>query len=325
MAKKIIFSRLFMMLEVKNLHLSFAHDSEEFEVLRGISFSVRAGEKVALVGESGCGKSMTGYAITRLPPTNEAMIRGEILFNGEPVVSSDKRIAYIFQDPVASLNPVMKIERQLKEACTEMHSSSERLIEMLRAVDLNNPSAVLKAYPCELSGGMCQRVMIAMALAREPELLIADEPTTALDVTTQADVMDLIIRVAEERKMSLLLITHNLALVANRYDTVHVLYVGEIVESGPVRNVLSSPMHPYTQGLIGAIPRITANKVTEFHDIPGSVPSVKEIKNYCQREDGTSCAFRSRCQYVTEKCCAAVRPEITGDGRLVKCVLRRGQ
>ncbi len=287
--------------------------------MRGIDFELNKGQKTALVGESGCGKSMTALSVTRLAPTDKATITGEIKFNGNPIRNPHPKIAYIFQDPIASLNPVMRIGRQLKEACKIAGTSDKNLIELLASVDLPNPAAIMKSYPCELSGGMCQRVMIAMGLAREPELLIADEPTTALDVTTQSDVMDLIVRVTKEREMGLLMSTHNLGLVKGRCDSIHVLYAGQIVESGSVAEVTKNPLHPYTQGLLAAIPKIDLGKRQEFCDIPGTVPSPKEIATLCKADGGTSCSFRPRCKYATDACASAVQL-IKNDCRACRCI-----
>ena len=256
------------LLEVENLALSFQADGEDIPVLRGVSFRVGRGERVALVGESGCGKSMTLLALTRLPPAGGAAISGTIRFCGEPLFAPHPRIAYIFQDPVASLDPVMRIGAQLREAASGVsgrgtpapgrHALDAEIADTLRAVDLRDPEAVMRSFPCELSGGMCQRAMIAMALLRKPDLLVADEPTTALDATTQADVMALLDRIVRERGMALLISTHNLGLVARLCDTVNVFYAGQIVESGSARDVTEHPLHPYTRGLLAAVPKISA-------------------------------------------------------------------
>lgn len=299
------------LLEVKNLVLEFGSADERVPVLRGVSFAVRRGERVALVGESGCGKSMTLLALTRLPPTDAASISGEVIFEGSPLVAPHRQIAYIFQDPMASLDPVMRIGRQLREAqgmIGESRKAIDRQIaETLSSVDLKEPEAIMKAFPCELSGGMCQRVMIAMALLRKPALLVADEPTTALDATTQADVMSLLDQVVRERKMALLISTHNLGLVERMCDKVNVFYAGQIVESGESKAVVANPKHPYTQGLIAAVPRITAGGVAELRDIPGEVPSPREIAQRFRLSDGGwACAFRPRCPRASscksEKC-----------------------
>ena len=203
---------------------------------------------------------------------------------------------------MASLNPVMKVGAQMREAFRAAGRTEEGAADLLAGVGLPDPRAILSAYPCELSGGMCQRVMIAMALAGEPELLVADEPTTALDVTTQAEVMDLIGRIVRERSMALLLATHNLGLVSGRCDTVNVLYAGQIVETGPVAETLSHPRHPYTHGLLHAVPRIADGRANRLRDIPGTVPSPAEIASMA------GCAFAPRCPLADDICRAQPPP-----------------
>ncbi len=286
------------LLEVEDLRVRFG----DCEVVRGVSLTVREGECVALVGESGCGKSMTSLALTRLPPTDVAAVSGSVRFCGKPVTGPVRGVAYVFQDPLASLNPVMRIGAQMREAFKVAGRTDNGAADLLAGVGLPNPHAILAAYPCELSGGMCQRVMIAMALAGEPRLLVADEPTTALDVTTQAEVMDLVGRIVRERAMSLLLSTHNLGLVAGRCDTVNVLYAGQIVETGPVAATLASPRHPYTRGLIRAVPRIEDGRANRLRDIPGTVPSPAEIAAM------RGCAFAPRCALATDICRAEPPP-----------------
>ena len=306
------------LLEVENLGLGFGGAG----ILRGVSFGVGPGERVALVGESGCGKSMTLHALTRLPPTDAAEVTGEVRFMGAPLRGPHPRISYVFQDPMASLDPVMRIGRQLREACVEpgegRAARDARIAETLRAVDLRDPDAVMRSFPCELSGGMCQRAMIAMALLRNPALLVADEPTTALDATTQADVMALLGRVVRERGMALLLATHNITLVAGMCDTVNVFYAGQIVESGPAREVAGNPLHPYTRGLMAAVPRISGRRAADLCDIPGEVPSPAEIEAECRRDGGWACAFRPRCAFAEPGCGAALAPRRLG-GRTVVC------
>lgn len=253
--------------------------------VRDVSFRIPRGGKIALVGESGCGKSLTALAIGGL--VDRAEITGTV--EGSP------KISYIFQNPMQSLNPVMRTGRQVAEALPPGRSrrdAKRRVEELFVSVGLD-PSAV-KKYPCELSGGQCQRVMIAMAIASEPELLIADEPTTALDVTTQRDVLDLIERVSEKNGTAVLLITHNLGLVSRYSDFVNVMYAGRIVEAGPVPEVLSSPRHPYTAGLIAAVPRLDAPKDAPLGDIPGTVPPPWGWPS--------GCAFHPRCPKAREEC-----------------------
>ena len=273
-------------LEVEHLRVAFRTEKGISVPVRDVSFSIAENGRVALVGESGCGKSLTALTLGGL--VDRAEITGKI--------SRPPRIAYVFQNPMQSLNPVMRIASQLREAIPAnrtVRQSNNRTIEhLLSSVGL--PPETEGKYPCELSGGQQQRVMIAMALAQEPDLLIADEPTTALDVTTQREVLDLIGRIADERKMAVLLITHNLGLVARYSKFVNVMYAGEIVERGEVKAVLSNPRHPYTQGLLAAVPRLDAPKDAPLADIPGTVPPPTAWP--------TGCAFHPRCKFAKPEC-----------------------
>lgn len=266
-----------MILEVKNLRIAFKMENRLSVPVRGVSFSIPEEGRIALVGESGCGKSLTALSLGGL--VERAEISGDII--GKP------KIAYVFQNPMQSLNPVMRVGRQIEEA--------GEIGDLLAAVGL--PSKAANKYPCELSGGQQQRVMIAMALAQKPDLLIADEPTTALDVTTQREVLDLIYRVAAERKMAVLLITHNLGLVSRYAHFVNVMYAGEIVEAGETHKLLSHPRHPYTQGLVAAVPRLDAPKDAPLADIPGTVPPPWNWP--------VGCAFHPRCPKFKPECAAA--------------------
>ena len=272
-----------MLLKVSHLRVAFRTEKGVSVPVRDVSFEIPEDGRVALVGESGCGKSVTSLAIGGL--VDRAEISGTI--EGAP------RIAYVFQNPMQSLNPVMRVGAQVAEGMRcKVQGSRSKVGELLKAVGL--PEGMERKYPCEMSGGQQQRVMIAMALAQEPDLLIADEPTTALDVTTQREVLDLIARVATMRQMAVLLITHNLGLVS-RYSTfVNVMYAGEIVERGAVRSVLDSPRHPYTQGLIAAVPRLDAPKDAPLADIPGTVPPPTNWP--------TGCAFHPRCKFAKTEC-----------------------
>lgn len=257
-----------MLLEVKGLRISFG----DAVPVRNVSFTVPRRGRVAIVGESGCGKSLTALSLWKSHP--------------------EVKLAYVFQNPMESLNPVMKIGDQIREAAKGI--SRDEVVELLRRTGLENPQRVYSAYPCRLSGGQCQRAMIAMALAAKPDLLVADEPTTALDVTTQCEVLELIDSLAEENAMAVLLITHNLGLVAGRMDFVNVMYAGEIVESGPVEEVLSNPRHPYTQGLLKAVPAIDAPMDAPLADIPGTVPPPDDWPS--------GCAFHPRCPFAMDIC-----------------------
>ncbi len=274
-----------MILEVENLRVEFAIDGRRSIPVNGVSFSVPKGARVALVGESGCGKTLTALAVGSL--VDRAKVSGGIKLHG--------KISYIFQNPMQSLDPVMRVGNQIMEGMDASLPSSRRKEfsqELLEAVGL--PRALVRRYPCELSGGQQQRVMIASALAQNPQMLVADEPTTALDVTTQKEVLDLIDRVAGERKMAVLLITHNLGLVSRYSSYVNVMYAGKIVESGEVKSVLASPRHPYTKGLIAAVPRIDAPQDAPLVDIPGTVPPPWAWPQ--------GCAFHPRCRNALPEC-----------------------
>ena len=288
-----------LLLQVRNLRIAFRMEGRLSVPVRNVSFDVPANGRVALVGESGCGKSLTALALGGL--VDRAEIGGEI--NGSP------RIAYIFQNPMQSLNPVMRVGKQIGEGMCRRSRLSRPLSQvprpkaaakdvvcrLLESVGLSASAA--RKFPCEMSGGQQQRVMIAMALAQSPDLLVADEPTTALDVTTQRDVLDLVYRIADERRMSVLLITHNLGLVARYARFVNVMYAGEVVESGEVSEVLHNPRHPYTHGLIAAVPRLDAPKDAPLADIPGTVPPPWAWPS--------GCAFHPRCPKARPECASS--------------------
>ena len=281
-----------MLLTVEGLSIAFRLEGRISVPVRGVSFEIPENGRVALVGESGCGKSLTALALGGL--VDRAKITGKII--GSP------RIAYVFQNPMQSLNPVMRVGAQIEEglarsraeAAGRYMSDTEEICSLLAAVGL--PKGTDRKYSCEMSGGQQQRVMIAMALAQSPDLLIADEPTTALDVTTQKEVLDLIARIADERGMAVLLITHNLGLVARYSRDVNVMYAGEIVEKGTVPEILRSPRHPYTQGLLAAVPRLDAPKDAPLADIPGTVPPPTDWPR--------GCAFHPRCPKARPECSA---------------------
>lgn len=269
-------------LEVSNLRVAFQIGSTRSVPVRNVSFTVGQGQRVALVGESGCGKSLTALAIGGL--IDRAQISGNIY---RP---RNLRIAYIFQNPMESLNPTMRVGAQIAEAMPQ--DSKDTPEDLLAAVGL--PREAAKKYPCEMSGGQQQRAMIAMGLAQRPGLLVADEPTTALDVTTQREVLDLVRKLADERDMAVLFITHNLGLVAEYSDYVHVMYAGSIVESGEVAQVLAEPHHPYTKGLLAAVPSLAAPRDAPLVGIPGTVP---QPTNWPQ-----GCAFHPRCPVKRASC-----------------------
>ena len=293
------------LLQVEDLGVRFRRDGVETTPVRGVSLTLAAGEHLALVGESGCGKSMTCLALTGLAPTDRAERTGCVRFLGCNLLTADAAairairgrdgIAYIFQDPAASLNPVMRVGEQITECLNgPRRERMTEAVRLLSRVGLPEPERAARVYPGALSGGMQQRAMVAMALACRPRLLIADEPTTALDVTTQRQVLDLIDQVARETRMAVLLVTHNLGLVAGRADRVAVMYAGQVVETGRVADVLRDPRHPYTAGLLGAVPRLDAPRDRKLVGIPGTVPAPDRWPS--------GCAFEPRCEKRLEAC-----------------------
>jgi peptide/nickel transport system ATP-binding protein len=314
-------------LEVRNLSTTLFTRRGEMKAVDGLSLSVAAGETVALVGESGCGKSMSALSIMRLLPDPPArLVGGTVNLNGRDIASvpeetmlgiRGKEIGMIFQDPMSSLNPVATVEKQIAEvlmAHTELGRSQARVRahELLEQVGMPDAARRLDAYPHQLSGGMCQRVMIAMAIACSPSVLIADEPTTALDVTVQAQVLALLKRLQAEQGMAMIFITHDLGVVAETADRVVVMYAGRKVEEAAVDDLFERPLHPYTAGLIGATPVPGAERAKRLADIPGMVPPLNALP--------AGCAFAPRCPRVMDRC-RQEKPALTapGPGRLVAC------
>ena len=287
------------MLEVEDLTVSFNSYLGQVQAVRGVSFKVERGETVAIVGESGCGKSVTAQAIMQLTPSLTSQVTGSVIFEDENLLKKSKRamrkirgqkMGMIFQDPMTSLNPTMRIGKQIREAGV----SRDEALELLELVEISSPEKRLLQYPHELSGGMRQRVMIAIALACNPKLLIADEPTTALDVTIQAQILELIKNIQKERGMSLILITHDLGIVAGSCDRVLVMYGGKIVESGSVDQIFQSPAHPYTKGLLRSVPRLDMDSSKVLEPIEGTPPSLLQPPQ--------GCAFCARCDQAMRIC-----------------------
>ena len=301
------------LLEIKNLRLDFVNSEGGARAVDGVSLTLDAGETVCLVGESGCGKSITAQSIARLVPSPPAnYVSGEILLNGRDVLkmtSEELRsirggvVSYVFQEPGAALNPVFRIGAQIKESL-KLHqpqkANDTEVIRLLKLVGIPAPEARLKNYPFEMSGGMQQRVMIAMALASEPKLLVADEPTTALDVTIQAQILDLLRDLKERLGMAILLITHNLGIVGDIADRVAVMYAGQIVELAPARELLRRPLHPYTRALMASVPKLGGD-ATRLTTIPGNVPRIGNFPSGCR--------FAPRCPLAREECGKAL-PEL---------------
>ncbi|NRA63849.1 MAG: ABC transporter ATP-binding protein [Pseudobacteriovorax sp.] len=297
-------------LTVSQLETTFTTDMGEVKAVDGVSFSVDPGKTLGLVGESGSGKSVTALSITQLLPRPSARISGgSIIFEGQELVGASPEtlqnirgggIATIFQEPMTALNPVKTIGSQVLEAILRNKvgltkaKSYDLGIEWLERVGISDPSQRWKEYPHQLSGGMRQRVMIAMALAGEPRLLIADEPTTALDVTIQAQILDLLRSLQKEFQVAMLFITHDLGVVANLCDHVAVMYAGEIIEAASVRSIFHNPGHPYTQGLIGAIPKLDGVRKTRLATITGMVPALGQMPRGCR--------FSNRCEFAKDLC-----------------------
>lgn len=294
------------LLEITNLNVSFHLQGKTIYAVRGVSFFVNKGETVALVGESGCGKSVTAQSILKLIPS--ASCSGSILFNkNDLIVASEKKmeeirgrdIGMVFQDPMSSLNPTMKIGAQMIEGLIRHRKickkeALNRAVEMLSLVGINQPETRINQYPFEFSGGMRQRVVIAMALICEPQLLIADEPTTALDVTVQAQILKLLKELKQTQNTSLLVITHDLGIVAGICDRVVVMYAGKIAEVGTVDQIFYQPQHPYTQALLKAIPKLGKDKKTPLLPIMGSPPDLAHPP--------MGCPFHPRCAHVMKVC-----------------------
>ena len=317
-----------VVLEVKNLRTYFHVKEGVARAVDGVSFKLSEGETLGLVGESGCGKTVTSLSILKLLDVPPAEYRaGEILFEGRDLLQTGekemrrvrgKTISMIFQEPMTSLNPVMSIGFQIEEVLLthqKMRSASarDRAVELLTMVGIPSPRRRLEDFPHKLSGGMRQRVMIAMALACKPKVLIADEPTTALDVTIQAQILDLMNQLQTDLGASILLITHDLGVIAETADRVAVMYAGRIVEEAGVKTIFKHPAHPYTQGLLKSIPRIDEEqRPRRLSEIPGRVP------NLCFLPHG--CAFFDRCPVGFEQC-RAERPQLEpiADGHLVSC------
>jgi peptide/nickel transport system ATP-binding protein len=294
-------------LSVRDLSVSFElEDDGTMHAVDKLSFDLSPGEILGIVGESGCGKSVTTMAMLRLLPA-AARVSGHVLFGGTDLLSLSERrlrrirgddISFVFQEPMTSLNPLFTIGHQITETLRKHTAISrkgarERALELLTLVRIADPERRLGEYPHQLSGGMCQRAMIAMAIACEPKILIADEPTTALDVTIQAEILDLLRDIRDRLGMAVILITHNLGVVADIADRVLVMYAGRKIEEGPVDELFRSPRHPYTGGLLAAVPRLD-RRPPRLAEIPGQVPSLRELPMFC--------AFADRCPNVGERC-----------------------
>ena len=318
------------LLEIRDLRVTFATRAGEAKAVDGVNLALDVGKTLGVVGESGCGKTMTALSVLRLiPPAGR--LDGEIVFDGRNLLALSERemrdvrgndIAMIFQEPMSSLNPVFTVGNQIAEA-VRLHqglgraAARAKAIEMLRLVEIAEPERRVDEYPHQLSGGMRQRVMIAMALSCNPRLLIADEPTTALDVTIQAQILDLISGLRDRFGMALLLITHDLGVVAERADDVAIMYAGRVVEQAPVTAIFAKPLHPYTRGLLRSVPKVGSEKMHRLDTIPGVVPDLLHLPSGCR--------FRDRCPIAIAPC-ESTDPVLTGYGnKHVAACLRAGE
>ena len=315
-------------IEFKNLHTWFYTDAGIVKAVNGVDFEIRKGETVCVVGESGCGKSVTSLSLMHLvqsPPGK--IVDGEILMDGRDLLKlsksemehvNGKDVAMIFQEPMTSLNPVLKVGHQIMESIlfhtdATKEEARAKALEMIKLVGIPRAEEIMECYPHELSGGMRQRIMIAMALVCNPKLLIADEPTTALDVTIQAQILDLMRKLKEEMDMSIMLITHDLGVVAEMADYVVVMYAGNVVEKGKVLDIFQNPMHPYTIGLLKSKPIIgKTNHNERLYSIPGQVPNPINMPENCH--------FNERCEFCQEGC-KEKEPKLVhvGNGQYVAC------
>lgn len=317
------------LLEVKGLTTTFTGDYGKNISVDHIDFHVDEGEVLCIVGESGCGKSVTSLSIMGLLGRGGKVTEGSVLFDGKDLLTLTEKemdkirgaqMTMIFQDPLTSLNPVFTVGSQIVESIrTHMHLSKEdakkRAIELLRKVGMPDAEGAMKKYPHTLSGGMRQRVMIAMALACDPKLLIADEPTTALDVTIQAQIMQLLKELQREMGMSMILITHDIGLVAQMADRVMVMYAGQVIEEAPVKELFGNPRHPYTRALLDTVPTIRDSADRQLVSIPGIVP-----ENY---DDIKGCRFAKRCAYRKEECDKYQESYVFGKNHTARCIVMK--
>ena len=319
-------------LEVQDLSTSFKTERGWLKAIDGVSFDVYSGEMLGIVGESGCGKSVTSQSILRLyEEKNTTKYSGTVSFDGQNLFDLPEKemqkirgqeISMVFQDALSSLNPVFTVGNQIMESL-RIHQdmgkkeAKEKAIDLLDQVGIPDPQRRFYQYPFELSGGMRQRVMIAVALACGPRILIADEPTTALDVTIQAQIMDLIVDMNRKLQMGVMLITHDLAVVAETCQRVIVMYLGQIVEEGSVEDIFDRPIHPYTRGLMASVPRLDTGRSGRLYQIKGTVPLLSQIPEGCR--------FAPRCPYATEECSRKM-PELKsfGNGQKARCLMAQG-
>ena len=315
------------LLEVRDLKTHFFTPEGVVKAVDGVSYDLQEGETLGLVGESGCGKSVSALSIMRLiadPPGKT--VGGEIMFDGQDLLTlrdgdmrrvRGRQISMVFQEPMTSLNPVLTIERQLTESLQlhlgmKMAEARQEAIRRLEQVGIPDPERRIRQYPHQFSGGMRQRVMIAMALSCNPKLIIADEPTTALDVTIQAQILELMKNLSKEFGVSLIIITHNLGVVARYADRVNIMYAGKIIERGSAHEIYRNPRHPYTLGLLNSVPRLDLPRKEKLDPIEGQPPDLTNLPQ--------GCSFRARCRYAIDRCAEEIPPlHSVGDGHLSAC------
>ena len=315
-----------MLLSVENLATTFFLDEGELRAVDDVSFTLEEGETVTLVGESGCGKTIVALSIINLVPAPGRIVQGRILLEGEDLLQTTRerlreirgrKIGFVFQEPGAALNPVFTIGNQIGEVLRAhrgmlKHEAQAQVIRLLGDTGIPEPEKRAKAYPFELSGGMRQRAVIAIAIATQPKLLIADEPTTALDVTVQAEILDLLRHLQEQHRMAILMISHDLGVVAGIADRVLVMYTGKILEAASATDLFHDPQHPYTKGLLASVPKLGSGRDEPLSGIPGSVPDFLQLPS--------GCTFHPRCPIGDQTCRAEFPPlEKISDQRLCAC------
>lgn len=316
-------------LKVEHLTVSFTTKRGTAKAVNDVSFTLRKGEILGLVGESGCGKSVTSKSILRILPPEIAKVSGQVLYKGTDILGlplkelekyRGNQISMIFQEPMVSLDPLFSVGNQLREVLM-IHEkmtraeADQKVLEMLKEVGIPSPEIRIKQYPFEMSGGMRQRVMIAMALLLHPDILIADEPTTALDVTIQAQILKLLKEINKKFGTAIILITHDLGVIAECADEVAVMYAGRIVEKATVREIFKDPKHPYTKGLLRSVPTLEKQE-GELHSITGIVPSIYHLPK--------GCAFAERCPYAMDCCREGEVPEVREGNRMIRCWKEKG-
>jgi len=307
-------------LSIENLFVEYTVGKKIIPAVRNVSLALNKGDSLAIVGESGCGKSTLGMSVLNLLPKEAKITGGKIVFHNQDILRLDEKelqktrggkIGIVFQDPLTSLNPVIKISEQIRETL-KIHNrdySQETIDKLLGTVQLKDTKRIKNSYPHQLSGGMRQRIMLAIAIASNPEILIADEPTTALDVTIQKEILELIKKLIRELNLTVLFITHNFGIVSDLCNKIAVMYAGEIVEAGGISEILKNPRHPYTKALLSAIPK--KHKLTNFNTIPGSVPDLASLPSGCK--------FNPRCPRKIEKCIKEEPQLEQKENRLLRC------